>query len=71
MIEITVKDETPGLFAKKEIYRGYISSKREYFFDVRAQVITTIDGSPMCRVWRSCRSRLPPPATPNMNGKII
>lgn len=33
--------------ADKESYRGYISSKREYFFGVRVQVITTIDNLPV------------------------
>ena len=33
--------------ADKENYRGYISSKREYFFGVRVQVITTIDNLPV------------------------
>lgn len=31
----------------KETYRGYISSKREYFFGVRVQVITTVDNLPV------------------------
>lgn len=31
----------------KEIYRGYISSKREYFFGVRVQVVTTVDNLPV------------------------
>ncbi len=31
----------------KESYRGYISSKRVYFFGVRVQVITTIDNIPV------------------------
>ena len=31
----------------KENYRGYSSSKREYFFGVRVQVITTIDNLPV------------------------
>lgn len=32
---------------EKENYRGYISSKREYFFGVRVQVTTTIDNVPV------------------------
>ena len=31
----------------KENYRGYISSKKEYFFGVRVQVITTIENLPV------------------------
>ncbi len=31
----------------KENYRGYSSSKREYFFGVRVQVMTTIDNLPV------------------------
>lgn len=31
----------------KESYRGYISSKREYFFGVRVQVATTIENLPV------------------------
>lgn len=33
--------------ADKESYRGYVSSKRVYFFGVRVQVITTIDNLPV------------------------
>lgn len=33
--------------ADKETYRGYISSKKEYFFGVRVQVITTIENVPV------------------------
>jgi hypothetical protein len=33
--------------ADKESYRGYVSSKRVYFFGVRVQVITTIDNVPV------------------------
>ena len=33
--------------ADKEAYRGYISSKKQYFFGVRVQVITTIDNLPV------------------------
>ena len=33
--------------ADKENYRGYTSSKREYFFGVKVQVITTIDNLPV------------------------
>ena len=33
--------------ADKETFRGYISSKREYFFGVRVQVITTVDNVPV------------------------
>jgi hypothetical protein len=31
----------------KEAYRGYISSKRQYFFGVRVQVVTTVEGLPV------------------------
>jgi hypothetical protein len=31
----------------KESYRGYISSKKEYFFGVRVQVVTTIENLPV------------------------
>lgn len=35
------------MVSDKESYRGYISSKREYFFGIRVQVITTIENVPV------------------------
>ncbi len=42
--------------ASNEDYRGYIASKKRYFYGIRVQLLSTIDGIPVEFVFKPLRS---------------